>query len=48
MNRQEICEFVEILNDAIESKDWSIVEDALMYIKDYCHDYDADKDKDKD
>jgi len=44
MNQQEICELVEILNDAIESKNWATVDDALMYIKDYCHYYGEDED----
>lgn len=39
MNHQEICEIVDLLNDAINSKDWELVDEALMYIKDYCPDY---------
>lgn len=42
MNQQEICEIVDMLADAIKTKDWELVDEALMYIKDYCPDYDDD------
>ena len=42
MNQQEICDIVDMLNDAINTKDWELVEETLMYIKDYCPDYEEE------
>lgn len=42
MNQQEICEIVEMLSDAIKTKEWELVDEALMYIKVYCKDYNDD------
>lgn len=45
MNSQEICEIVDILKESLSAKDWSLVEEALMYMKDHCHDYDENEEE---
>lgn len=42
MNKDEICEIVDILKESMSTKNWELVEEALMYMKDHCHDYESD------
>jgi hypothetical protein len=42
MNQNEICEIVDLLKDAVATKDWEIVDEAIMYMKDHCPEYEED------
>jgi hypothetical protein len=45
MNQDEICELVDLLKESISTKDWSLVEESLMYMKDYCQECDVSDDE---
>ena len=36
MSQDETCEIVQILKEAKSTKDWDLVEEALIYITNYC------------
>lgn len=36
MSQEETCEIVQILKEAKAAKDWDLVEEALIYLTNYC------------
>lgn len=36
MSQEEICEIVQILREAKTAKDWDLVDEALIYLTNYC------------
>lgn len=42
MNQEEICELVDLIKESILTKNWLLVEEALMYMKDHCQECGCD------
>lgn len=36
MSQEETCEIVQILKEAKATKDWDLVDEALIYLTNYC------------
>lgn len=36
MSQEETCEIVQILKEAKTTKDWDLVDEALIYLTNYC------------
>jgi hypothetical protein len=36
MSQEETCEIVQILKEAKITKDWDLVDEALIYLTNYC------------
>lgn len=45
MTQEEICEIAQILKEAKSTKDWDMVDEALIYLTNYC---DEQEDEDED
>lgn len=40
MSQDETCEIVQMLKEAKTNKDWDLVDEALIYLANYCEEYD--------
>lgn len=47
MSQEEICEIVQILKDSKSTKDWDLVDEALVYLTNYCVECDDDEEDDE-
>lgn len=46
MSQEEICEIVQILKDSKSEKDWDLVDEALVYLTNYCDECEEEDDED--
>ena len=44
MSQDEICEIVQLLKDSKSTQDWDLVDEALMYLTNYCSECEDDED----
>ena len=42
MTQYDVCEILDILRESTSTKDWSLVDEAIMYLKDQCHECDEE------
>jgi len=42
MNQDEICEIVQILKEAKTNRDWDLVDESIIYLANYCGEYEED------
>ena len=42
MSQDETCEIVQILKEAKTNADWGLVEEALIYLTNYCDEYEQE------
>ena len=45
MSQEETCEIVQMLREAKTTKDWDVVDEALIYLKNYCAECEEDEEE---
>ncbi len=45
MSQEETCEIAQILREAKTNKDWDMVDEALIYLTNYCDEYDEEEEE---
>ncbi len=45
MSQEETCEIVQILREAKTSRDWDMVDEALIYLTNYCDEYEEEEEE---
>jgi hypothetical protein len=45
MSQEEICEIVQMLKEAKINKDWDLVDEAFIYLTNYCSEYEQEDDE---
>ena len=47
MSQEETCEIVQILKEAKTTKDWDLVDEALIYLTNYCTEEEDDNEEEE-
>ena len=45
MSQEETCEIVQMLREAKTTKDWDVVDEALIYLTNYCDECEEDEEE---